>query len=76
LEDQGVLLGSGEIHCSYTGNVNVCYYYCSCVKIYKQEILKKVGFIIFLIPVFAIEAGEVRCKGMDPQIWLGKQRFI
>jgi hypothetical protein len=40
------------------------YYYCySCVKIYKQEILKKVGFIIRIIPFFTIEAGEVRCKG-------------
>jgi hypothetical protein len=39
------------------------YYYYSCVKIYKQEILKKVGFIIFIIPFFTIEAGEVRCKG-------------
>jgi hypothetical protein len=42
----------------------LCYYYCySCVKIYKQEILKRVGFIIFIIPFFAIEAGEVRCNG-------------
>lgn len=67
--------GSGEIHCSCTGNVNacVCCYYCyTCVKIYKQEILKKVGFIIFIIPFFTIEAGEVRCKGNRSTDWVGE----
>jgi hypothetical protein len=43
-----------------------------CVKIYKQKMLKKVGFIIFIIPFFAIEASEVRCKGSSSTDLVGE----
>jgi hypothetical protein len=36
LEDQDVLHGWGEIHCSCTGNVNACIIITTCVKIHKN----------------------------------------
>jgi len=69
--------GSGEIHCSCTGNVNACVIITvTCVKIYKQKILKKIGFIIFINPFFLLKQVRLGAKAIDPQTGLGKQHFV